>query len=78
MTSSGGKDVDVSIIIPVRNAVQWLDETFESIYKQDFSGSIEVGWMFCVFGNLSCNNNAMVQILNPYYVLNPPVLPATC
>lgn len=34
--------VDVSVILPVHNAEQWLDECLESVYNQDFSGTLEV------------------------------------
>ena len=33
---------DVSLILPVYNAVQWLDECLKSIHNQDFIGTLEV------------------------------------
>ena len=33
---------DVSLILPVHNAGQWLDECLESIHNQDFVGTLEV------------------------------------
>ena len=34
--------IDVSVILPVHNAEQWLDECLQSIYNQDYSGAFEV------------------------------------
>lgn len=36
------KSVDLSVIIPVFNAEQWLDECFSSILAQKFSGTFEL------------------------------------
>lgn len=34
--------VDVSIIMPVHNAAQWLEECLQSVLNQDFTGSMEL------------------------------------
>lgn len=55
-------DVDVSIILPVFNSEQWLEECIESVMKQDFPGSLEL----CVFNDASSDKSR--NILEGYSI----------
>lgn len=48
--------IDVSVIIPVRNCENYLDACLNSIYEQDFTGSVEV----CVFDDSSTDNSLKI------------------
>ncbi|KAM4664655.1 LOW QUALITY PROTEIN: queuosine-tRNA galactosyltransferase [Discoglossus pictus] len=40
--TESGRPPDVSIILPMYNAEQWLDECLQSVLEQDFAGSLEL------------------------------------
>lgn len=53
MESEEEERATVSIILPVHNAAQWLEECLESILNQDFTGSLELS----VFDDASTDNS---------------------
>ncbi|XP_071042099.1 queuosine-tRNA galactosyltransferase isoform X3 [Parasteatoda tepidariorum] len=54
------KNIEVSIIIPVYNADQWLEDCFNSILIQDFLKNVEIS----VFNDGSCDKSG--DILNAW------------
>ncbi|KAL7845291.1 hypothetical protein AOLI_G00234830 [Acnodon oligacanthus] len=40
--SAEGASVQVSVIVPVYNAAEWLDECLQAVLDQDFKGSLEL------------------------------------
>ncbi|KAF4075473.1 hypothetical protein AMELA_G00234840 [Ameiurus melas] len=52
----GGSNVQVSVIIPVYNGAQWLDECLQAILDQDFRGTLEIS----VFDDGSTDNSTAI------------------
>ncbi|XP_017313051.1 UDP-GlcNAc:betaGal beta-1,3-N-acetylglucosaminyltransferase-like protein 1 isoform X1 [Ictalurus punctatus] len=52
----GGSNVQVSVIIPVYNGAQWLDECLQAVLDQDFRGTLEIS----VFDDASTDNSRAI------------------
>ncbi|XP_036412981.1 UDP-GlcNAc:betaGal beta-1,3-N-acetylglucosaminyltransferase-like protein 1 isoform X1 [Colossoma macropomum] len=51
--SAEGANVQVSVIVPVYNAAEWLDECLQAVLDQDFKGSMELS----VYDDSSTDNS---------------------
>jgi len=48
--------VDVSIIIPIFNGANWVDDCFNAVLTQDFEGSLEIS----VYNDSSTDNTSSI------------------
>ncbi|XP_066517563.1 queuosine-tRNA galactosyltransferase [Hoplias malabaricus] len=53
---AGGTKVQVSVIIPVYNGGEWLDECLQAVVDQDFQGSVELS----VYDDSSTDNSRVI------------------
>ncbi|TSK18103.1 Meteorin-like protein [Bagarius yarrelli] len=68
--SADARNVQVSVIIPVYNAAEWLDECLQALSDQDFQGTFEIS----VFDDSSTDDVMLPQRVRLQYeaaVLNP-------